>query len=60
MGGGAFTSVPQQHLQRLIAMYPVSVGYPGVAGGPGLWVMALLFLISIMAAASFLLSKLKR
>lgn len=43
-----------------MAVCPVSLGYHSTAGGLGLWVMAVLFLISIMAAASFLLYKLKR
>ncbi|CAF90898.1 unnamed protein product, partial [Tetraodon nigroviridis] len=47
-------------LQVLVMLAEPSAGYHSTAGGLGLWVMAVLFLISIMAAASFLLYKLKR
>lgn len=35
-------------------------GYHGAAGGPGVWAVAIIFLISIIATGSFILYKFKR
>uniref|UniRef100_A0A3B3BBM1 VPS10 domain-containing receptor SorCS2 n=1 Tax=Oryzias melastigma TaxID=30732 RepID=A0A3B3BBM1_ORYME len=37
-----------------------SPGYRGAAGGPGVWALAVIFLISIIATSSFILYKFKR
>lgn len=38
----------------------ITPGYHGAAGGPGVWALAVIFLISIIATGSFILYKFKR
>eukprot|EP00066_Takifugu_rubripes_P003860 XP_003966785.1 PREDICTED: VPS10 domain-containing receptor SorCS2 [Takifugu rubripes] len=47
-------------LQVLVMLADPNAGYHGAAGGPGVWAVAVLFLITIMAAGSFILYKFKR
>lgn len=41
-------------------VYTITPGYLGAAGGPGVWAIAVLFLVSIIATSSFILYKFKR
>lgn len=54
------TLPPVQEFYRLMSLCCVTLGYHGAAGGPGVWAVAVLFLITIMAAGSFILYKFKR
>ncbi|XP_041840767.1 VPS10 domain-containing receptor SorCS2 isoform X8 [Melanotaenia boesemani] len=47
--------------QRVLVMLAdPNAGYHGAAGGPGVWALAVIFLISIIATGSFILYKFKR
>uniref|UniRef100_A0A3P9JGG2 VPS10 domain-containing receptor SorCS2 n=1 Tax=Oryzias latipes TaxID=8090 RepID=A0A3P9JGG2_ORYLA len=47
--------------QRVSAMLAdPNSGYRGAAGGPGVWALAVIFLVSIIATSSFILYKFKR
>ncbi|KAM7377629.1 hypothetical protein PAMA_014099 [Pampus argenteus] len=47
-------------LQVLVMLADPNAGYHGAAGGPGVWALAVIFLISIIATGSFILYKFKR
>ncbi|XP_078137962.1 VPS10 domain-containing receptor SorCS2 [Centroberyx gerrardi] len=47
-------------LQVLVTLTDPNAGYHGGAGGPGVWALAVIFLISILATGSFILYKFKR
>lgn len=51
--------VPDMHTTELCICL-VTPGYHGAAGGPGVWALAVIFLISIIATGSFILYKFKR
>lgn len=53
------SDVPDQHTSELCVCL-VAPGYHGAAGGPGVWALAVIFLISIIATGSFILYKFKR
>lgn len=52
--------LPIQEFHHLMSLCCVTLGYHGAAGGPGVWAVAVLFLITIMAAGFFILYKFKR
>ena len=45
---------------HLCVCVSVCVGYHGAAGGPGVWALAVILLISLLASGSFILYKFKR
>ncbi|AWP00583.1 putative VPS10 domain-containing receptor SorCS2, partial [Scophthalmus maximus] len=47
-------------LQVLVMLADPNAGYHGAVGGPGVWALAVIFLISIIATGSFILYKFKR
>ncbi|XP_024918296.1 VPS10 domain-containing receptor SorCS2 isoform X7 [Cynoglossus semilaevis] len=47
-------------LQVHVMLADPNAGYHGAAGGPGIWALAILFLISVIAIGSFILYKFKR
>ncbi|KAM3591251.1 uncharacterized protein V6R79_025534 [Siganus canaliculatus] len=47
-------------LQVLVMLADPNAGYHGAAGGPGVWALAVIVLISIIATGSFILYKFKR
>lgn len=46
--------------QVLVLLADPNAGYHGAAGGPGVWAVAVLFLVSVIATGSFILYKFKR
>ncbi|KAI9545409.1 VPS10 domain-containing receptor SorCS2, partial [Dissostichus eleginoides] len=47
-------------LQVLVMLADPNAGYRGAAGGPGVWALAAIFLIGMIATGSFILYKFKR
>ncbi|XP_036002137.1 VPS10 domain-containing receptor SorCS2-like [Fundulus heteroclitus] len=46
-------------LRVLVMLADPNAGYHGTAGGPGVWALAVIFLISIIGTGSFILYKFK-
>uniref|UniRef100_A0AAV2KQX0 Uncharacterized protein n=1 Tax=Knipowitschia caucasica TaxID=637954 RepID=A0AAV2KQX0_KNICA len=46
--------------QVLVMLADPNAGYHGAAGGPGVWAVCVLFLVSVIATGSFILYKFKR
>uniref|UniRef100_A0A3B3THN2 VPS10 domain-containing receptor SorCS2 n=1 Tax=Poecilia latipinna TaxID=48699 RepID=A0A3B3THN2_9TELE len=47
-------------LRVLVMLADPNAGYHGAAGGPGVWALAVIFLISVIGTGSFILYKFKR
>uniref|UniRef100_A0A8D3BZC4 Sortilin related VPS10 domain containing receptor 2 n=1 Tax=Scophthalmus maximus TaxID=52904 RepID=A0A8D3BZC4_SCOMX len=52
--------IVQIHSSFGICVWIITLGYHGAVGGPGVWALAVIFLISIIATGSFILYKFKR